>query len=152
MSLPTQCNGVNGAFCKAHDTPLPPDVQMNEETRRTLYDWFYGGHPKMSESMIRSLPRPPPGPPMMKPKDYCYLAPRKRPIARQPRQLEQTQTTVTTTSRVTFMPRKTFQEQRKPLTALPVKLSSFEALGISPALMHALYSNRNLQLVRQIKD
>ena len=104
LSLPTQCNGVNGAFCKAHDTPLPPDVQMNEETRRTLYDWFYGGHPKMSESMIRSLPRPPPGPPMMRPKDYCYLAPRKHPVARQPRQSEQTQTAVATMSRVTFMP------------------------------------------------
>ena len=104
MSLPTQCNGVNGAFCKAHDTPLPPDVQMNEETRRTLYDWFYGGHPKMSESMIRSLPRPPPGPPMMRPKDYCYLAPRKHPVARQQRQSEQTQTAVATMSRVTFMP------------------------------------------------
>ena len=107
LSLPTQCNGVNGAFCKAHDTPLPPDVQMNEETRRTLYDWFYGGHPKMSESMIRSLPRPPPGPPdppRMRPKGYFYHAPRKRPVARQPSRSEQTRTTVTTTSGVTCMP------------------------------------------------
>lgn len=41
-------------------------------------------------------------------------------------------------SRVAFMPRKSFQTDRKPLTAPPLKLSSFEAFGISPALLSAL--------------
>lgn len=42
------------------------------------------------------------------------------------------------TSRVSFMPRKSFQEKRHPLIAPPIKPTSFEALEISPALITAL--------------
>lgn len=41
-------------------------------------------------------------------------------------------------SRIAFRPRTTFQVAQQPLVAPPIKLSSFEALGISPALMTAL--------------
>jgi ATP-dependent RNA helicase DDX49/DBP8 len=52
-------------------------------------------------------------------------------------------------SRVKIMPRRIFQEQRKPLTASPIKLS-FEALGISPALLHAL-SKMSIRLPTEIQ-
>ncbi|KAI0347106.1 DEAD-domain-containing protein [Trametopsis cervina] len=41
-------------------------------------------------------------------------------------------------SRVSIIPRKSFQAEQKPLTAPPLKATSFEALGISPAIMNAL--------------
>lgn len=42
------------------------------------------------------------------------------------------------TSRVSSMPRKSFQAVQKPLTASPIRQSSFEALGIAPSLLVAL--------------
>ncbi|KAI0089172.1 DEAD-domain-containing protein [Irpex rosettiformis] len=41
-------------------------------------------------------------------------------------------------SRVSFTPRKFFQERLKPSKISPIKPSSFEALGVSPALITAL--------------
>ena len=41
-------------------------------------------------------------------------------------------------SRVSFMPRTSFQQGHKSPTPMTIKPSSFEALGISPALINAL--------------